>query len=158
MNDKIGRYRAEIIRIAAGMGIGARTYATAGNLLRFVFPARCGSSLLLMRFYIQRVETLLIHPAGVPRYCCRQVVARLIELNACLDPEMHYGIGKSTGRLLFAAGYDLRKKNPEDDAGLDGFCCLLFKTAPERLDRLNEEMILAPADENSRIQNSPQIS
>lgn len=53
---------------------------------------------------------------------------------------MTYMIDDANG-LCFMAEYGLTKKNPASNAGLDGFCQLLFKIVPSKLNEVVENLI-----------------
>ncbi len=133
------KYITEFIRIVTEMNVGANR-DTVGGLMRIKYRTKYGEATLLLKLYRQSFHTLTIYPREVPVLCHRKVIERLTELNSLLDKGMTYIIN-DTNRLGFEAEYELTKTDPAYDAGLDGFCELLFKTVPSKLNDVVDNII-----------------
>lgn len=148
-NAKVNSYIAEIVRFVTELN--PKADIASDIVTKVVMPGKYGSIIALLQFYRSSVRVLLIHPSMVPQEHRKKVTARLDKLNSQLESGDYYGIGDKSNGLVFHATYALRKRDASDDAGLHGFCTLIFVTAPERLDQTAAHL------QKLRVDNEPEL-
>lgn len=132
---KVTGYMNEISRVASSVDACVRV-DTCGNRMKVSLGAAHGSVAVLFCFYIGTVRVFVRHSMPVGAEELGEVSGELALLNLNFSGAEGYGYDERYGNMIFTADYRLRKTNPADDPGLDGFCTLVLRTVPSGLDKL----------------------
>ena len=127
------------------------------TIMRVVIDLPQGRVVIMAQFYISSIRLFMFHSQVANPAHLDQIQERINTLNKSLSDGMRYGIS-SIGGVAFNTGYAIRRNDPARDAGLDGFCELIGKTAPTRLCELNAigtNEVQLPVNTVASLQSTP---
>ena len=129
--------RIQQLFIDKGYCTCGRIDVTADPIMRIVLDVPHGRVVILAQLYISSMRLFMFHSQTIDPTSRNTIQSRMKRLNGSLSNGMGYGFSK-IGAVAFDAGpgYAFRHSDPQDDAGLEGFCELIGKTAPARIDEL----------------------